>query len=181
MLRRLLLSLAVLLACHRSTTPAPEPTPQPAEPVASAAEPAPAPTKPAPAPAGSVVREATALQPGDMAAALAQEGVTTVDPSATFRVAIAGRSEDARLALHDAADAAVPSSSGIEIGETTVLTLSPSAPLVPGSRYQVRLDGAVTRELHIGDRSFTPATYAVQAAGEPPPAHPPPRKRSRKG
>jgi hypothetical protein len=127
-----------------------------------------------------VVREAMAVQPGDAVAALTLEGRTAVDPTSTFRVVLAGRSEDARLALHDASDAAVASSGGIEIGETTVLTLSPSAPLVPGSRYQLRLDGAVTRELHMGGRSFTPAIYAIDVTGEPPPARPPPRRRSRR-
>lgn len=177
MLRRSLLPLALLVACNRAPPPPLDP---PAEPAVPAAEPAPSPppAPPAPAPASSVVREVTALQPDDTSTALAPDGVTVVDPSATFRVVLAGTSRDARLALHDAADAAVPATSGIEVGETTALTLSPAAPLVPGSRYQLRLDGAVTRELHMGDRPFTPAMYAVQAAGEPPP--PPPRKRSRR-
>jgi hypothetical protein len=177
---RTLLALAWLAAaCGRQPAPLPGPAPQP-EPVVPAA-PAIPPTPPAPAPAGSVVREATALQPGDTAAALAPDRETAVDPSATFRVVLSGRSRDARLALHDAADAAVPSSAAVEVGETTVLTLAPAAPLVPGSRYQLRLDGAVTRDLHMGDRAFTPAVYAVRAAGEPPPpARPPPRKRPRR-
>ncbi len=181
MRHRPLLALALLLACNRQPPPPAEPAPEPAAApaVTPALEPAPA-APPAPAPASSVVREAAALQPGDTTAALTPDGVTAVDPSATFRVVLAGACRDARLALHDAADAAVPATAGVEIGETTVLTLSPAAPLLPGSRYQLRLDGAVARELHMGDRSFTPAVYALQATGEPPPARPPPRKRSRR-
>jgi hypothetical protein len=178
MLRRSLVPLLLLAACNRAPPPAPEP-PAEAAPAAAEAPPEPTPPPPGPAPATTVVREATALQPGDTATALDVEGSTAVDPSATFRVVLSGSSRDARLALHDAADAAVPSSSTVELGDTTVLTLSPSAPLVPGSRYRLRLDGAVTRELHLGDRSLTPAVWALQAAGEPPPP-PPPRKRGRK-
>lgn len=175
MLRRLGLPLAALLACNRAPPPAPEPAP---EPPAAEADPAPPPPPPAPAPATAVVREASALQPGDTTSALAADGETAVDPSATFRVVLTGPSPDARLALHDGADAAVPASATVEIGETTLLTLVPSSPLVPGSRYQLRLDGAVTRELHLADRTFTPAIYLVKATGEPPP-RPAPRKRSR--
>lgn len=179
MLRWSVVPLALILGCNRAPPPPPQPAPEPATP---AAEPVPSPPvePPPPAPASSVVREATALQPGDTTAALTPDGQSMVDPSATFRVVLSGASRDARLALHDAADAAVPATAGVEIGETTVLTLSPAAPLVPGSRYQLRLDGAVSRELHLGDRSFTPAVYAVQATGEPPPARPPPRKRPRR-
>ena len=179
MRHRPLLALALLLACSRPPPPQPDPAPEPTAEPAPAPPPAPV-TPAAPTPASSVVREAAALQPGDTTAALSLDGVTAVDPSATFRVVLAGASRDARLALHDAADAAVPATAGVEIGEATVLTLSPSAPLVPGSRYQLRLDGAMARELHMGDRSFTPAVYALQATGEPPPARPTPRKRSRR-
>jgi len=180
MLRRSLLPLALLLACNRPPPPPPEPAPAPPAEPAPEPVPSPPPEPPQPAPASTLVREATALQPGDTAAALTPDGQTAIDPSATFRVVLIGRCQDARLALHDAADAAVPATAGAEIGEATVLTLSPAAPLVPGSRYQLRLDGAVTRELHEGERSFTPAVYAVQVTGEPPPARPPPRKRSRR-
>lgn len=175
---RRLVPLALVLACSRAPAPVSEPPPPPPPPPAAAeVEP---PPPPSPAPAASVVREATAMQPGDIAAALTQEGEVSVDPSATFRVVLAGASRDARLALHDAADAAVPAAATVEIGETTVLTLSPAAPLMPGSRYVLRLDGAVTRELHLDGRSFTPAGFAVKAAGvPPPPARPPQRKRSR--
>jgi hypothetical protein len=123
------------------------------------------------------VREATALQPGDTVSPLAPQGPTAVDPSATFRVVLAGPSRDARLALLDAADAAVPATAGVELGEGTLLTLSPAAPLVPGARYQLRLDGAVTRELHLGDGTFTPVAYALTVTGEPPAGAKPARRR----
>ena len=46
------------------------------------------------------------------------------------------------------------------------------------AEVEFRLDGAVTRELHLGDRSFTPAVWALQATGDPPPARPPMRATS---
>lgn len=180
----LLVLLALALACDRGRPPpAPADTPPTPGP-ATAPEPAQAPppppaTPPPPAPASAAVREASALQPGDAVAPLAADGETVVDPSAHFRVVLEGTSADARLALHDALDAAVPASATAEVGPATVLTLTPAAPLSPGSRYRLVLDGAATRELHVGERPFTPAAYAVKAAGEPAPARPARRSRPR--
>ena len=175
MRRRAALLLVTLLACK--PPPSTEPPPPPAE----LAVAAPAAPPPPPAPASTIVREAVALQPGEQVAPLAVDGSTAVDPSATFRVVLTGPSPDARLALHDAADAAVPSSVRAEVGDTTLLTLAPAAPLAPGARYQLRLDGAVTRELHSGDRTFTPVAFALAVAGEPPsPARPAKRKLPRR-
>src|SRR5690242_2656841 len=115
-MRRALVPLTLLLACNRTPAPAPEPAPPAVE-----ADPAPPPAPPPPAPATAAVREVVALQPGDTIATLAAEGETEVDPSATFRVVLVGPSRDARLALHDAADAAVPAAATAEIGETTLL------------------------------------------------------------
>lgn len=167
--RRALPALLLLLACGRSSPP-PTPPAAPPEAAPAAQEPAAPPAEPAPPPAAAPpVREAAALQPGDVVAALARDGETHIDPSATFRLALGGPSHDARLTLLDSADAAVPALSRGEIGEATVLTLEPSVPLAPGARYQLRLDGAVTRDFHLGDQGHAPVTYALKVVGEPAP------------
>jgi hypothetical protein len=167
--RRALPALLLLLACGRSSPPPPQAAPpEPPTVQEPAAPPAAAPVAPA-----SPVREAAALQPGEVVAALAPEGETRIDPSATFRVSLSGPSHDARLTLLDAADAAVPALSRGEIGDATALTLEPSVPLAPGGRYQLRLDGAVTRDFHLGDQGHAPVAWALKVVGEPPP--PPPR------
>jgi len=176
MLRRALpLALILAAACERAR---PEPTrPAPAvEP-----EPPPPPPPPDPAPAIGVVGEAEVLEPGEVTTPMSAEGETTIDPSSTFRVVLNGRSVDARLALLDRDQAAVPAAALAEVGEATVLTLSPTAPLVPGSRYRLRLDGAVTSDLHLGDRSFPPTLYSLKIAGEPPPPPPRPQRKHRRG
>jgi hypothetical protein len=176
--RRALLSLGLLLACEVS--PKPE-APPPAPPAPAAAEPEPPgvpATPPPPEAAVTVIREAVALLPGDVTTSLGAESEPLIDPAATFRLVLAGACKDARLLLLDASGAAVPSSASVEVGETTVLTLSPAGGLTPGSRYLLRLDGVAERNLHLGDRAYTPATYPVRAAGEapPPPARPSKRK-----
>ena len=171
--RRALPALLFLLTCGRSPPPPPVPPSPPAPaPALEAAAPAPAPAVAPP------VREATALQPGDVVAALAPDAETRVDPSATFRVALSGPSHDARLTLLDAADAAVPALSRGEIGEATLLTLEPSVPLAPGARYHLRLDGAVTRDFHLGDQGHAPVAYALRVMGS---RSRRPRRRARRG
>jgi hypothetical protein len=167
--RRALPALLALLACGRSSPPASPPAPPPQ--AAPAPEPAapPAEAEPAPQAAAAPVREAAALQPGGVVAALAAEGETRIDPSATFRLALSGPSHDARLTLLDASNAAVPAIAKGEIGEDTVLTLEPSVPLAPGGRYQLRLDGAVTRDFHLGEQGHAPVAYALKVIGEPSP------------
>jgi hypothetical protein len=70
------------------------------------------------------------------------------------------------------------------VGATSRFTLSPAAPLVPGSRYVLRLDGARTRELEdAAGRAFAPVSLRVLVAGEPPKPEPKPaprKKRSRR-
>jgi hypothetical protein len=177
--RRALAVLPLLLACDAVRAPPPVAPPAPsaaaveAEPSAAppteAAAPAPAPPPP-PLTATAIVREAAALQPGDATSPLAPEGETAIDPLATFRVALSEPSRDARLVLLDAADAAVPAQASTEVGTTTVLTLAPSSPLAPGAHYRLRLDGAVTRELHAGETAYLPAAWGLKATGDPTPA-----------
>lgn len=150
--------------------------PAPAEPPSPAAAPAPG-TPPAgppvpaePRPASAVVREAVALEPAGAVLALAAGDETVVDPGARFRVTLSISSADARVQLIDPKDAVVPAASDHAVGATTELTLVPSAPLTPGTRYALRLDGAATRELHAaGGDAFTPASFTVLVAGKPPP------------
>jgi hypothetical protein len=102
-----------------------------------------------------------------------------VDPQARFEVELSARSHDARLVLLDAREDFVAASAARELGSVTRLTLVPAAPLVPGSRYALRLDGAGARDLHDeAGRAFGPITLPLLAAGTPPP--PEPKKPSRK-
>jgi hypothetical protein len=95
--------------------------------------------------------------------------VVTVDPGASFRVVLAGRFPDARLSLLDGADAMVAGAGGREVAASTTVTFQPAAPLRPGSAYRLRIDGAVTRELHAAEGTTrTPVELHLLAAGEPP-------------
>jgi hypothetical protein len=195
--RRALVWPLLLLGCSRSSPPAAADSSStgPTEVVAAApapgAAPTPAPTPepaqvatPAPEAPAAAVKEASELPPGDGSSPtpLSPDGETVVDPASRFRVVLAGASRDARLLLLDATGAAVPASEATEVGAATTLTLAPSTALTPGSRYQLRLDGAVGRELHLGDKGYPPSRYALRAAGEPPPSQAkaaPKRKRRR--
>jgi hypothetical protein len=110
---------------------------------------------------------------------LAPGAEAVVDPAATFEVELSARASDARLVLVDARDDLVAASGSRELSSTTRLTLVPAAPLVPGSRYALRVDGAATRELHDeAGRAYEPVSVAILAAGTPPP--PEPKKAERK-
>jgi hypothetical protein len=136
------------------------------------------PARPAPAP---LVAEA--LVAGVPPAPLAREGETIVEPGATFRVVLPGRSDDARLSLLDAADVLVPALLSREVGAQTVLTLSPAKPLLPAGRYLLRVDGAAARDLHdAAGRPAGPVELRLLVAGkapEPPPSQPAKRARRR--
>jgi hypothetical protein len=106
-------------------------------------------------------------------------GEFVVDPGASFEVELDARVPDARAVLLDAADAIVPSTGEREIGTATRLTVAPAAPLTPGSRYVLRVEGAATRALHATDgKAYAPVQLAMVAAGDPPP--PPPRTKRRR-
>jgi hypothetical protein len=82
----------------------------------------------------------------------------------------------------DARDDLVPASATREVSAGTKLTLSPAAPLVPGSRYALRLDGASDRDLHDdAGRVFSAVSLPLLAAGSPPPPEPkkPARRKKR--
>jgi len=111
------------------------------------------------------------MEPGGPAP-LVRGGETVVDPASSFEIELSGRAVDARLVLLDGAEAHVPARSTREVGGTTRLTVTPTAPLVPGSRYVLRLEGAATRELRDGDRVYAPVSFALIAAGTPPPPQP---------
>ncbi len=122
-----------------------------------------------------------AVLPDGSAQPLARDGVTTVEPSARFRVEVGARLGDARLSLLDAQDAMVAADGTTEATATTRFALAPAAPLRPGSSYTLRLDGAEGRLVRAEDgRSFEPASLAVRASGVPPaPARKAKRKRAR--
>ena len=70
-----------------------------------------------------------------------------------------------------------------EVAATTRLTLAPEAPLTPGSRYVLRIDGVAVREMHDADgRAFAPIGFPVLVAGTPPPPEPKatPKKKKRR-
>jgi len=110
---------------------------------------------------------------------LARDGVTPVDPGASYRVEIAAHLVDGRLALHDAQDAMVASTGTAEVGgELTRYRLTPVEPLQPGSSYTLVVDGAVTHEAHdAAGRSYGPFLAKLGTTGEKP--APPPKKRGK--
>jgi hypothetical protein len=140
-----------------------------------------APPPPSPAPVSAILRAAEATEPGGSAVKLAVGEEAVVDPAASYRVELAAPCEDARLALLDAADAVVASSGTREVSARTLLTLAPSAPLISGKRYLLRLDGAITRELHdAAGNAHLPAAFPLLVAGEPPPPEPKPAPKKRR-
>lgn len=163
----LLVALLALLACRAD----PVSPGTPAVPTASG------PPVPPPPPAPMSVRSAVAREP-EGPAPLSDRDENVIDPASTFRVEIEGRLLDVRLVLLDERDALVPSASAREVGPVTRLDLVPSAPLVPGSCYVLRLEGvAATRPVDGAGRTLSPASFPLVAAGDPPP--PPPRRRRR--
>lgn len=136
---------------------------------------------PSPA-ATAILRSAAALEPAARIP-LTPGGEVVVHPAATFEVELSARVADARLVLVDARDDLVPASGSRELAAATRLTLAPAAPLVPGSRYLLRLDGATDRELHDdAGRAFSAVSLPLLAAGSPPPPEPkkPGRKKRRR-
>jgi hypothetical protein len=105
-------------------------------------------------------------------APLSRDAETVVDPAATFEVELPARLTDVRLVLLDGGAAHVAARGAHELGPTTRLALAPAAPLVPGSRYVLRVEGATSRELRDGERTFGPISFALLAAGTPPPPEP---------
>jgi hypothetical protein len=159
--------------------PAGAPPPQPA---AGDPPPAPAP-QPPPAPsAAKLLRAARAVEPAGAELPLSAREETVVDPAATFRLELGAALEDARLVLLDKDDAIVPSKGSREIAATTTFTLAPAEPLVPGSRYVLRVDGARSRELHdAAGVAYAPFTLALLVAGEPPKPEPKPAPKKKRG
>jgi len=165
-----LAALALLASCQKAAEPASVPVPAPAPSV-------PKPLKELtayPQNVAGLLREGVALEPGDHPVKLLSDGPVVVDAKSTFRVVLSVRSPDARLALYDGADAIVPADGGREISDATTVTLKPSKPLEPGGLYQLRLDGASSREVHDeAGSAFQPLFVSVQVKGgdaPPPPA-----------
>ena len=135
--------------------------------------------RPAATAATAILRAAVAVEPAARLP-LVPGSEVVVHPAATFEVELAARTPDARLVLVDAREDLVPASGTRELAAGTRLTLAPTAPLVPGSRYALRLDGAADRDLHDeSGRPFSPVTLPLLAAGTPPAPEPkkPVRKR----
>jgi hypothetical protein len=167
--------LLVLLVQTPPEAVPPGPGPEPAPP--TTALPAPLPPPPS---ASAILRSAAALEPSQRVP-LAPGAEVVVDPSSTFEVELSARVPDARLALADARDDLVPASGTRELAQGTRLTLAPAAPLVPGSRYALRVDGAAARDLHDeAGRAFAPLSLPILVAGTPPPPEPPKPARQRK-
>ncbi|HSM91961.1 MAG TPA: hypothetical protein VLT47_03680 [Anaeromyxobacteraceae bacterium] len=112
---------------------------------------------------------AEAIEAGGAHVDLAPGIEAIVEPSSTFRVVLPGRSEDARLSLLDAAENLVPSKTTREVGAETILTVAPVQPLVPASRYLLRLEGARARDLHdAAGKAAGPVELRLVVAGTPP-------------
>jgi hypothetical protein len=149
--------------------------------ISAGAAPAPSTATRAPS-ATAILSSALALEP-EAVVTLTPGTEVVVHPAATFAVELSVPAADARLVLVDGRDALVPSRDVRELAVATKLTLAPAEPLVPGSRYWLRLDGAADRDLHdAGGRAFSSVTLPILAAGAPPPPEPkkPARKRKRR-
>lgn len=134
-----------------------------------ASAPAKASDAPPPPPLPAPLAAAEAVEPSGARVELSPSTEAVVDPASTFRVVLPGRSDDARLSLLDAADALVPSTGTREVGDQTVLGITPRQPLVPASRYLLRVDGARERDLHDeAGRAAGPVELHLVAAGSPP-------------
>lgn len=159
---------ALLLVLLAAEPPGPVPSAVPStapEPPAPRAAPAPPPA----APATTILKAAAAIEPAQRVP-LAPGAEVVIDPRATFEVELAARLPDARLVLVDGRDDLVAATSERELSALTRLTLSPSAPLVPGSRYALRVDGAATRDVHDdAGHAYAPLTFPLLVAGTPPP------------
>lgn len=133
------------------------------------------PLAPPPAVARASVHEPGGTQP------LSPDGETVVDPVSSFELELGGRLTDARLVLIDGADAHVPAAASREVGATTRFLLRPAAPLVPGSRYVLRVEGAATSDLHdAAGRAYAPRAFTLLVAGTPPPPEPKRRPKRRR-
>jgi hypothetical protein len=180
---RLAALAAVALACSPSPgaqRPAPaDPAPSPTPSVASAAEAVPTPT---PTPRTDSQPSGPLELPLTAAAAFAsgreqpleRGAITVVEVSSHFAVEVAVALQDARLSLLDADGAMVAAAGGAEIGgKRTRFTLAPEEPLVTGSEYALRLDGALRRTAHDPEgRPYAPATWPLLTAGEKPKPEP---------
>jgi hypothetical protein len=113
-----------------------------------------------------------ALEPAGTTA-LSSDVETVVDPASAFEVELALPTADARLVLLDASDAHVPARVVREVGTVTRLALTPAAPLVPASRYVLRVEGWSERGLHDAEGlAWGPRPFALLVAGSPPPPEP---------
>lgn len=101
---------------------------------------------------------------------LLRDGEAVVSPEARFAVEAGVPLADARLVLYDGQEALVESEGAAEIGSASSrFTLAPAAPLRPGSRYVLRLEGSQGREVHdLQGRAFRPLSFPLRVAGEPP-------------
>lgn len=167
---------AVTTVATATASASPEPAP-----VATTSASAATPARPPAPPVTAVLEGAVAVEPAGRLP-LAGGVEVTVHPSSTFELELSIRAADARLVLVDARDDLVPSTSTREVGARTRITLAPAEPLVPGSRYALRLDGAGDGELHDDrGRAFAGVNLPLLAAGTPPPPEPKrpakPRKR----
>lgn len=176
---------AAALSCRDEPAPTPAPIPLDAAPIPSSQTPVANPAPPAPDPSSPAafppILNAFAAEPAGPGP-LSGIAETVIDPASSFKVVMSGRLADARLVLLDSANAHVPAKSTRELGKTTLLTLTPASPLVPGSHYVLRVEGTSRREIHDGPRSYAPFSFAILAAGTPPQpeAKNQPKQRSRK-
>ncbi len=116
------------------------------------------------------VNAASSLLQG-VATALSPDEKNRVAPGARFRMEAPLRLVDARLSLLDESDALVVSTATTEVGSGwTRFEVAPSEDLRPGSAYLLRLEGAVTRELHDeGGHAYGPYVVRFETSGERPP------------
>jgi hypothetical protein len=108
--------------------------------------------------------------------------VTVIETGAQFHVEVPVALREARLSLLDGDGAMVPAAGGAELGASwTRFHLAPDAPLQPGSRYALKIDGAVERNpKDASGNAYLPANWSLLTAGEKPKAEPKKQKSSRR-
>ena len=133
----------------------------------------------APAPRPLPLASAVAVVPSGPSA-LSASAENVVDPASTFRIDVPVALAEVRVVLLDAGGDHVPATSTREVSDTTRFDLAPAKPLVPASRYVLRVEGASGSDVRGADgTAYAPATIGLVAAGSPPPREPPRKKRRR--
>lgn len=105
-----------------------------------------------------------------------------ISPEARFELELPAL-HDVRVRLFSEDQRAVPSVDRLELGPTTRYRLSPTDPLLPATRYTLRVDGLrADNPTDASGHAYLPAQVGLRTSGEKPPPVPKPepkRKRAK--